>query len=244
MDEQGSLSTGDTAAGAHGSNSVIDKVLHVDPPARVEPEIAAELVAVMEASAVERHLGTAVLDEQETQACMDHLVFVQFNRCTKTLHGALADGLALKQCREELEKEGCDFLLPCQNMIFVHPTQYHEARMASLPRTWVKLNCFYIIVAESLEYLVEETLSGIGKGAWGKTREMLPLSSPTDDATVDANELPEESDSDGDTTPRILERTFLTFGKKPLRNSDSIEQSTTEVHGGSKNPRLVLPTDI
>jgi len=244
VDEEDVLSTGDNASGIDGSNSVIDLVLHVDPPARVEPEIAAEVVAVMEACAVERHVGSAVLDEQETQACTDRLVFLQFNRCSKTLRDALAHGLALKHCREELEEAGCDFSLPCRNMVFVHPAQYHDARRAPLPWTGAKLRCFYIIVSESLEYLVEETLSGIGKGVWGKTREMLPLRTSTEAATVDDDELPNESESDGDSTPRILERTFLTFGKKPLRNSASVGQSTTEVHGGGRNPRRVLPIEM
>lgn len=73
--------------------------------------------------------------------------------------------MPLRRCRQELEEAGCSFRLPCGNMIFVYPSQYHDARKAALPDTRLKHDCFYAIVVQSLEYLVEECLADIGKGA-------------------------------------------------------------------------------
>merc|ERR1712032_341645 len=72
----------DSSSGG-GSSSVIDLVLHTEPPAYLEPEVASEIVAVMEAGVVERHLGCAVLEgepeELRESLYGDRLVLLQFN---------------------------------------------------------------------------------------------------------------------------------------------------------------------
>eukprot|EP00929_Paragymnodinium_shiwhaense_P091637 TRINITY_DN5153_c0_g2_i1.p1 TRINITY_DN5153_c0_g2~~TRINITY_DN5153_c0_g2_i1.p1 ORF type:complete len:658 (+),score=97.44 TRINITY_DN5153_c0_g2_i1:78-2051(+) len=224
------------------SSAVIDVVLHVEPAARLEPEIAAEMVALMEAGAVERQLDSAVLvdhGDEGAEVHADRLVVLQFNRCPRVLREALATGLPLKRCREELERAGLEFLLPCRNMVFVHPRQHLLARKASLEDTGVKPGCFYVIVAESLEHLIEESLAGMGNGAWARTREHLAdmTRNSTDAATIEAQDLAEDSESEMGTMPYVILRTFIEFGVQPVRNAASTAQSTTELHGGGTNPR-------
>eukprot|EP00929_Paragymnodinium_shiwhaense_P021590 TRINITY_DN14044_c0_g1_i6.p1 TRINITY_DN14044_c0_g1~~TRINITY_DN14044_c0_g1_i6.p1 ORF type:complete len:397 (-),score=63.44 TRINITY_DN14044_c0_g1_i6:128-1318(-) len=222
---------------------VIELVHHWEAAAARDPEMAALQVQVESdenfarlVESPQRQVGSAVLEEAEVR---DGLVFLQFSRCTKELRDALGRGLPLKRCRDELTNNGFNFLLPCRNMIFVHPTQYQDARRATLPEG-VKLNCFYIIVARSLEYLVAESLDAIhGRGAWARTRETLPSSGCSDVATCD--------DSIGDlrshatSVPCVLLRTFLVYGAQPVRAAGSVAQSTTEMNGGGMNPRRLLP---
>eukprot|EP00929_Paragymnodinium_shiwhaense_P091634 TRINITY_DN5153_c0_g1_i1.p1 TRINITY_DN5153_c0_g1~~TRINITY_DN5153_c0_g1_i1.p1 ORF type:complete len:173 (+),score=21.96 TRINITY_DN5153_c0_g1_i1:565-1083(+) len=172
------------------------------------------MVAHMEAGAVERQLGSAVLVDQGhegAEARTDRLVVLQFNRCPRVLREALETGLPLKSCRDALERSGLDFLLPCRNMVFVHPTQHLGARRVSLDDTGVKRGCFYVIVAGSLEHLIEESLAGIGNGVWARTRKDLadPMSNSTDAATIEAQDLAEDSASELDAMPYVTLRTFL-----------------------------------
>lgn len=223
---------------------VIEIVSHSEPPAQIDPCIAAEVVDIIEADQIEQRvkreqlaISEPVSDNEEPQS-VGHLILLQFNRCHKALRDALSEGLPLKGCREELEQHGFNFRLPCGNMVFVHPDQHHAARMAHLPEQKMKQQCFYIIVAADLEYLVDETLDGLGKGAWGKIRE--PLQS--EDASVCATIATHDSDGKLGTTeahdiPLEISRTFLEFYLRAFRDPKSVVQSTTEAHGAGLNPR-------
>ena len=94
---------------------MIEFVLHPDPPARLEPEIAAELAATMEASAVERQVVRSLLTTVQwpSRTCPPSV----FSWCSSSdaLTDALADGVPLQRCRQDLEKQGSNFLLPCGN---------------------------------------------------------------------------------------------------------------------------------
>jgi len=207
------------------------------------PEMAALQVQVesdeLFASLVEsqRHLAGPVAAEREFR---DGLVFLQFNRCSSALRDALSNGRALQRCRNELNEAGFNFLLPCHNMIFVHPPQYQDARRANLPRT----NRFYIIVAESLEYLVEECLDGAhgrGRGAWATTRATLSVRSSSN--VANSEDRVDALRSAAAQVPWVIERTFLVFGAQVERES-AVVQSTTEVHAGGMNPRRLLPSEM
>lgn len=107
----------------------------------------------------------------------------------------------------------------------------------------MKHGCFYVVVAESLEYLVEECLAGIGTGVWARIREALPLPNPSDCATIDSQDHLEESDSDESLERIVIKRTSLEFERYPnVHNPTWVTQLTTEAHEGGMNPRRRLPT--
>ena len=54
--------------------------------------------------------------------------------------------------------------------VFVHPWQYRAAVRALVGH---QLLASHVIVAESLEHLVEESLSDIGRGVWARSRAEL-----------------------------------------------------------------------
>merc|ERR1712061_796582 len=97
--------------------------------------------------------------------------------------------------------------------------------------------CFSLLVAEDLEYLVEESIAGVGKGAVAKSRSSFSLNSDTSDLATASDHEP-ESDEPED-WPIVVLRTFLNTA--PFRRSPaSVAQSSTEIHYGGLNPRRVV----
>merc|ERR1712039_226856 len=68
------------------------------------------------------------------------------------------------------ESEGHNWVLGDGSLAIVHPNQYQSMKLALCGRTLRPSN---LIVAASLEYLVDEALAGVGKRAWAKARERL-----------------------------------------------------------------------
>merc|ERR1712232_1408413 len=97
---------------------------------------------------------------------------------------ALTQGCALRACRDALVAEGFDWQLLEGAFIFVEPLQYQTAKRAL---KGMSLRSSHVVVAESMEHLVEEAIVGIGKGAWAKSRSGLELmdgASTGDEATA------------------------------------------------------------
>ena len=98
-----------------------------------EAEVATQVVAQIEAGTIARQAGSVVSEDMESEPTEDpgndRLLLLQFNRCPKAVRNALIEGLPLMECRAALEQEGYSFLLPCGNMVFVHPTQYLAAQV-------------------------------------------------------------------------------------------------------------------
>merc|ERR1711871_1090335 len=115
---------------------------------------------------IERNLEGAALhnpkaEEEELNGEEDEAVcLLHFNRRPQEMHDKLANGQALSACRKALEDEGYNWKLSGGTTIFVHPWQYDAVMRALAGRTQSHQD---IVVTSSMEYLVEETLSGIGK---------------------------------------------------------------------------------
>merc|ERR1712008_121791 len=75
---------------------------------------------------------------------------------TERARKMLLNGPELHPCREALAAAGFEFLAPGGAMLAVKPQHYHDVRRALVS---FELHPFHIIVAESLEYLIEETLA-------------------------------------------------------------------------------------
>merc|ERR1711920_157092 len=69
---------------------------------------------------------------------------------------ALLHGRALQKCRQALQNEGYSCELPSGCKVFVHP---HQFRLVMDAINEKDLRPHHVIVASSLEHLVEESLS-------------------------------------------------------------------------------------
>merc|ERR1711904_614818 len=83
---------------------------------------------------------------------------------------ALHKGLPLKKYRDALEDKGLPWQLPTGALIFVETFQYHAVRRSLNGK---HLRSSDVIVTESLEYLVAESLEGCGQGCYAKSRTQL-----------------------------------------------------------------------
>jgi hypothetical protein len=225
---------------------VIEMVAHVDPPAATDPAEAALVSQQQWASSLE-HRGTTpapALDgaSEAFETCSEEVVLLDFNRRPKEMNDLLAKGSPLRACREALEREGHNWKLLSSTMVFVHPSQYRDVMKALNGRS---LRPSHVVVSSSFEYLVEESLSEIGKGAWAKTRSSLVLQrcivSETGATVGSSHERRtlERLGKDQELCAVALEikRTFLCMAPA-LRRAASVAQSTTEAHSGcGLNPR-------
>jgi len=182
-----------------GAETVIDeRILHPDPPVRIEVPEAQAIVAEQEAGLIELQLATrgqvAGSVGEFAVVLTEQVVVVQFKRCPKELLLALEQGKALQRCRQMLESAGHNWRLPNGDMIFVPPDYYRPTMLA-----YVQNQCFSVLFTENFEYLIHECIADVGKGASAKARSLLDVDLNTSDfATPSAH-----------ATMRIWKRTLL-----------------------------------
>merc|ERR1712151_529952 len=92
----------------------------------------------------------------------DQIVVGKLNRISKALREELSHGASLRACRNALEDAGHSWRLLSGTLVFVHPWQYRAA-VSALSLT--ELRPYHIVFAESLGYLLEETMAHC-KGSW------------------------------------------------------------------------------
>lgn len=227
----------------------------MEPPLLVE-ESEAEVVAMQSwAGFVERHIGTVLIGDDNAGADEDPTVghdeiwLLQFNRSPNDMFHALVEGVSLRSCRQALSDNGKAWRLITGTMVFVHPWQYQYVMQALNGR---KLMRSQVVVARSLEHLVEESIQGIGKGVWASQRQALVAVSDTDPSSssvvaepssddadhVELNRMIFEQDVDWTAWPDVaVTRSFICNAPR-LLSSTSVVQSTTEMNGrNGRNPR-------
>ena len=104
----------------------------------------------------------------------DDIFFLKFGRNPTILHNCLEEGPELKSCRDALEESGHHWNLQHGPYIFVHPSQY-EQTMQFLSRDEYALRPYHVVVAESLQHLVEESLSGIPRSLGARIKNRITL---------------------------------------------------------------------
>jgi len=175
---------------------VIMEIQHSEAAATVNEQEAAQIVALQHANFIERNLsrscsfGSAeqrpepslVGEEYEDDSCNsdimdDQVVFGKLNRVPMPLRDELANGPALRFCRQRLEEAGYPWRLFSGAYIFVHPWQYRET-MLSLGDC--DLRPYHVVYSASLASPLQEALARV-KGAWMLTRG--PLQTRLDEAS-------------------------------------------------------------
>ena len=140
-----------------------------------------------------------------------------------------------------LEGQGCNCRLPVGAWVFVHPGQYRDVMHALNGQ---HLRSSHVIAATSLEYLVAESLSNIGEGAWVRARHEVPWSTRSS-STAASPGSPAPRSAPGFVAATVdMDDLWQGFGVRrtffcevtPLRSAATVVQSTTEAHGGV-NPR-------
>jgi len=234
---------------------VIQEVQHHDPAAQFHPVEARDIATLQWASFVECSVrDRAILEshssstipnvdaqEQVNDAMHERVHHIRFNRRPKELHKQLAQSPSLQACREALRIEGFDWKLSSGPSLFVHPWQYVSVVQA-LPQHGFG-NCD-VVVTESLEYLLEESLSNAGNGVWAKTRETVALTgaaSSSCQGSTGTGRVVEAVQRAAHEWFETLEasRTFLCVAG-PRRNAASVVQSATNSRMQAfANPRRV-----
>jgi len=235
-------------------NGVIARIAHEDPAAVIPPEEAATIESQQQAGRIERvvHHGALLVDEAtarevdiyQTEGAHEPIYLLEFTRHPDSFRAALLEGDALRACRESLHAAGHMYLLPSSAKIFVHPSQYQAAMLALHGRM---LRPYHVIVAASLESQVMDCLATIScrSGARVRNRQVLNTETSQEPSPRLGNReqrLPpvepssEESPTDDCAIVHLVQsRTFLCVAPL-MRHSDSVTQSTTEMHAGT-NPR-------
>jgi len=214
-----------------------DAITHDEPAAVVDPQEAHAVVGKQWESAVEYHLpnhsnsstAEAPAEHSHSENSQDVMFLLHFARDPLQMHLALEEGLPLRACRRNMEAAGFPWRLPTGAYIFVPPSQYRQVMAA--------LNCHvlhksHVVIAESLEYLLEETLLSVTRGAWVKFRTPL--------------ELPCESLSEMTAASQGLDRLYQPGLCVPVKHGFLHEQesfvsdtlATQSEPGDIENPRL------
>jgi len=253
QDDSASAGQAPSAGSDRAQSSAEDRILG-EAPAQIAPQEAADLVAVQEADFVQHHLGIQMRDFPEMpyfphtphhhEHGQEQLSLLQFNRHPQEWMTALSDGPALRACRLALVNEGYNWKLLTGTFVFVYPWQYRAA-MQSV--NGMVLKGGDMIVTQSMEYLVEESIASIKKGAWAKARRALDTSTYAQSACASASTA-----GDADTTYEFTDigdafsfecrRTFLSFVPR-LLDAATVVQSTTEAIEGCVNHRRIRDHD-
>merc|ERR1711937_100355 len=83
---------------------------------------------------------------------------------------ALSEGATLGRVRADLLANGHNWRLITGSMVFVHAWQYAKVMRELVGHD---LKASHMVVAQSLEHLVAESIAGIGGGAWAKWQTTL-----------------------------------------------------------------------
>ena len=215
-------SAGNVVQSQSADEEVTQHVQHHEPAAQRDPELTAMQDAQDWADQVAAQIQANGPGAQENAKATEAVYLRQYNRHSERFRQALITAKPLESCRSALDAKGHQWLHESGAKVFVHPWQF-ELVMASVKQKGWTLRPYHVIVAESLEYYLDVSLSDLPcrDGAGVKKRQALVE--------------PEYA--------LVEERTFLCCIRR-LPAPKRFTQSTTEAHGGGLNPRRVQPESI
>lgn len=177
----------------------------------------------------------------DTSVVPEQIFLLPYTRAPMEFKEALLEGAELCSVREKMRAAGQDFVLQASGAkVFVWPEQY-AAVIEAVDRTETQLRASHVIIAESLLPALEASIATISskRNVRPKKLGVLCVASAAAQATpgsaLGAEDMTVDEDSDSEGWQHIfnVERLSLV---RVLRNPGSVNQSTTEAHGGV-NPR-------
>jgi len=247
-------------------DSVIDEIVHEEPPAYIDPEVAHTTVQ-LEADErwvdqVERGLQerrdevvaaspVRINESQhdETPIPSEKVYMLRFGcNDTEGFRRMLLDGPHLHACRDAMQISGHPCVLPSGALIFVMPDQYRDTCQAL---NGVELHPFHIVIAESFEDDLQDALDSLPckKRPREKARDRRELVLQT--SMLDGSSGRIVGQGDEIYFDLVCKWTFLCFAPRP-KSADQVAQSSTEVVGNSSthyghsrglNPRRLILAD-
>jgi len=238
---------------AEASPNVIQDVAHTDEEVATRDvdllrEQAEQDWADSVSEVIRSDLGTT--DEGND---MDQVFLFPYMRAPKEFKDALLEGLELRFVREKMRDAGQECILqPSGAKVFVWPEQYSIV-IDALKSKEIQLRASYVIIAESLLPSLEASIASIQskKNVRPKKEGIICVASAsvlagsgsasveaangTDQGVEDAEEMTVNADIDNEWWQHVFDVNRLSL-VRVLRNPGSVNQSTTEAHGGV-NPR-------
>merc|ERR1712232_1165399 len=122
-------------------------------------------------------------------------------------------------------------MLPDGDMVFVPPELFRTVVNLHTNKTSKK---FVVLCTQGLEYLVEESIQSVFKGAWAKSRTTWEFDHVGSDAMASgASEILSVDTGDGDAFAIQVQRTFVHF-EGGLLDASAVTQSSPS----GMNPRV------
>lgn len=216
------------------SELVIENIAHSEPAVQIHPNEAALISAEVEVGLVGRivedgsaHGGWSDQDGDlsvsgaqmngDVLEEFSRVLVLHFTRHPRSFENALRCDENLREFRECLSRNSFNNRLPSGAWVFVSPGQYSVIKRAVIGKSFT---ASHVIVSESWEPIVMAAVN-----AATSHRDNVRVRNAETLAYI----------GHGEELPIVVERTFLSLPHQ-MRNSDSVTQSTTSVHGGV-NPR-------
>ena len=182
-------------AGSGEEHAALQEVDHSHESAtKIDGEEAAQIVATQEVDFIQLLnsndsglIGNA--EDTSDAPPQDRVFLLNLNRNPMAAMDALHRGAPLKKYRDAFEDNGFPWQLPTGALVFVETFQYHAVTRALNGKV---LRSSDVIVTESLEYLVAESLEGCGHGCYAKSR--MQLQCVTDDPSSAAASAEQHSE--------------------------------------------------
>jgi hypothetical protein len=171
-----------------------------------------------------------------------------FMRAPKEFKAALLEGPDLYPVREKMREAGLEHILqPSGAKIFVCPWQYAPV-IETLDKMQIELHASHVIIAQSLLPCLEASIATISSKRNVRVKSegimhVASISAPvqsTDGGDMGEEEVKVNEDSDIECMEHLFNVERLPLGRVVVRfliNPSSVNQSTTEAHSRSVNPR-------
>jgi hypothetical protein len=205
-------------------NDVIDDTIeHADEPAVVPPDEAAVVASDLQNSLLQWNADSIVFDSDAAPPGrggsdqVERVVLLQYTRSPEELDSVLAH--ELEHLIHLLREAGHDWRLPSGAKVITFP-QHFRAVVATMTSNQYALRPCHVIVTEGTEGLVHNAVSSLRSRLNVRLRQ---------------DEVLGYVASDG--APILVQRTFINIPATAMLASQSVTQSTTEVHSRAVNPR-------
>lgn len=253
----------DDSSHLHSQSDVVQEIVHHEPAAQRDEELLQQQANHAWADAVEnrihappqvmaaRFAGEDAVTDESPDAATDEAppedvsILRYKHGDSRRFREELLHGSELRACREAMSVQGLSCVHSSGALIFVQPRQYTDV-VGALSSLSNGPYSYHIIVAESIEYLIEIVLGAFSYRARPRNREaqqLVRISAP-DAGNSSASDSDESSaaadaeaatvhtsggESDGPVQVLVTQRTFLCIA--PIRReANSVAQSTTEAY--------------